>query len=104
MIDTITEQIITLAQVAEGLPRRKPGRKTHISTIYRWTTRGCRGVILESIQIGATRVTSREALQRYCERLTQIGRVKDATPQCRSRSEREQRSEAAGRSLEALKI
>ena len=65
MIDTATETILTLTEAAKRLPRRRRGRKTHLSTLYRWTGPGCRGVILEHIQIGATRATSVEALQRF---------------------------------------
>jgi hypothetical protein len=71
MIDSQSEHILTLAQAADSLPRRRRGRKTHISCLFRWTTTGCRGVVLESIQVGATRCTSREALQRFFERLSQ---------------------------------
>src|SRR5215218_9525349 len=70
MIDSASETIISLAQAADGLPRRRRGRKTHVSTLYRWATVGCRGVVLETIQIGATRCTSREALQRFFEHLS----------------------------------
>jgi Protein of unknown function (DUF1580) len=73
MIDSATEEILSLTQAAAELPRRRLGRKTHVSTLYRWTLAGCRGVILESIQIGATRATSREALQRFFERLSAPG-------------------------------
>src|SRR5262249_7167401 len=61
---------ITLAQVAAELPRRRRGRKTHISTVYRWTAFGCRGVKLRYVQIGATRCTTREWLAEFIERLT----------------------------------
>src|SRR4051794_26071708 len=77
-IEISAESVITLANAAEALPRRRGGRKTHVSTLYRWATIGCRGVQLETIQIGATRCTSREALQRFFERLslpTQAGAV-----------------------------
>jgi hypothetical protein len=70
MIDTIHESPIPFRQIANELPRRRGGRKTHVATLYRWATAGCRGVVLESIQIGGTRCTSREALQRFFERLT----------------------------------
>jgi hypothetical protein len=70
MIDSQSEDVITLAQAADGLPRRRRGRKTHVSTIYRWATAGCRGVVLETIQVGATRCTSRQAMQRFFERLS----------------------------------
>ena len=70
MIDTATESLLSLAQAAHGLPRRRRGRKTHVSTLYRWTATGCRGVLLEYVQVGSTRCTSREALQRFFGRLT----------------------------------
>jgi hypothetical protein len=36
MIDSQSEHIITLSQAANELPRRQRGRKTHVSTLYRW--------------------------------------------------------------------
>lgn len=70
-IDPNTEAPISLTAAARSLPRRRAGKKPHVSCIYRWTVSGCRGVILESIQIGGTRCTSREALARFFQRLTQ---------------------------------
>lgn len=70
MIDIHSEILITLAQAADELPRRRRGRKTHVCTLYRWTSSGCRGVVLESLQVGATRCTSREALQRFFQKLS----------------------------------
>ncbi len=70
MIDTTGESIITFSQAADELPRRRRGRKTHVSTFYRWSTAGCRGVRLETVQIGGTCCTSREALQRFFEAVT----------------------------------
>src|SRR5947209_2490630 len=61
MIDFASEDLLTLSQAADELPRRRRGRKTHVSTLYRWATAGCRGERLETVQIGATRCTSREA-------------------------------------------
>lgn len=73
MIDILNESIITLAQAAESLPRRRAGRKTSIATLYRWASRGLRGVRLETIKIGATTCTSHAALQRFFNRLTDAG-------------------------------
>jgi len=70
MIDSASETLISLADAAGELPRRRRGRRVHVSCLYRWSTAGCRGVVLESIQVGATRCTSREALQRFFERLS----------------------------------
>lgn len=74
MINSQTETLLTLSEAADSLPRRRAGRKCNKSTIYRWTSRGCRGVVLESVQIGATRCTSVEALRRFYARLTTAGR------------------------------
>jgi len=69
-IDTLTEKPLPFSQAARLIPRRRAGRKCNLATVYRWSTVGCRGVRLESIQVGGTRCTSREALQRFFERLT----------------------------------
>ncbi len=71
MIDTQAESVVTLSEAARSLPARKASRPTRTQTLYRWSTEGCRGVILETIQIGATRCTSREALQRFFNRLSE---------------------------------
>lgn len=41
-----------------------------MATLYRWSTIGCKGVVLETAQIGGTRCTSREALDRFFAALT----------------------------------
>src|SRR5271157_803864 len=102
MIDSATEEVIPLAQAAAELPRRRRGRKTHLSTLYRWASTGCRGVRLETIQIGATRCTSREALQRFFENLSDPDRTGNAPSPQRTATQRQRQSEAAGRQLEEL--
>lgn len=70
MIDPNSETLFSLADAAKLLPRRRGGKKPHVSCLYRWTAHGCRGVVLESIQVGGTRCTSKEALDRFFEALT----------------------------------
>jgi hypothetical protein len=70
LIDSTTETPISLAEAAKTVPRRCRGRKTHLSTIDRWATVGVRGIVLETLQCGGSRCTSREALQRFFERLS----------------------------------
>lgn len=72
MIDLASEQVVSLHDVPRRLPRRRGGRPVHVSCVYRWTTRGCRGLILESIQIGGTRCTSIEALTRFFDALRRV--------------------------------
>ena len=70
MIDPNQETLLSLTQTAKELPVRRGGKRAHVSCVYRWTKAGCKGVILESIQVGGTRCTSREALARFFDRLT----------------------------------
>ena len=58
------EHPLTLRQVADHLPKRN-GKKVHYSTIYRWSTKGARGRILESFLVGGIRYTTIEAVQRF---------------------------------------
>jgi hypothetical protein len=106
MIDSMNETVVTYAQASDAGPRRRKGRKIHVSTFHRWATVGCRGVVLETIQIGGTRCTSLEALQRFFERLTD---QKQSVPhnavgagRTRSQARRLRDSEAAGRELDRL--
>lgn len=83
MINPNEEQLLSLADAARNLPRRRRGKRPHISTVYRWTTHGCKGVVLDSVQIGGTRCTSHEALARFFSALTaqaDVGRRDSAEP------------------------
>ncbi len=71
MIDLLQEELLSLPDAAKSLPRRRGGRHVHPATVYSWTTRGCRSVVLESTQVGGTRCTSKEALARFFTRLTE---------------------------------
>jgi hypothetical protein len=71
MIDSTTETLISFSEASDRSPRRGRGRKIHISTFYRWATIGCRGIVLETIQVGGSRCTSVEALDRFFQRLSQ---------------------------------
>jgi hypothetical protein len=72
MISVADEQLMTLAQLAKRLPQRRNSRPVHPSTLHRWRHPGIRGIRLECIRIGAAWHSSVEALQRFCDRLTQL--------------------------------
>ena len=69
-IDTTSEELISLTEAARLLPRRRKGKRPHVATLYRWSIRGVRGVCLETVQVGGTRCTSREAIARFIDRLS----------------------------------
>jgi hypothetical protein len=79
-IDAVRETLITFREATRSLPRRRGGHPTNLSTLYRWRQMGCRGVRLEFTMVGATRCTSREALQRFFDRLTEAAESRQAGP------------------------
>jgi hypothetical protein len=96
-IDPLSETVISLTDAAQLCPRRRGGKRPHVSCIYRWTVSGCKGVVLESLQVGGTRCTSREALARFFEALTY---GPGHRPTVRSVAQRERAAAAAMRELE----
>ena len=70
MIDIENETLISLAEAAAIVPCGRKGRTPDVKTVYSWTTNGCRGVVLESVQIGGRRGTSKEAVRRFIEAMT----------------------------------
>lgn len=63
-IDIHRERLLSLAQAARLLPSRPSP-----TTMWRWCTRGIRGVRLRSVKIGRSRMTSEEALQEFVSNL-----------------------------------
>jgi hypothetical protein len=86
---------------ATRLPElQKDGRKLHPSTLYRWSKAGVRGVVLETVVLGGTRCTTREAVRRFLHKLScPIGTAPTPTP-----DQRQHRYESAERRLAASGI
>jgi len=70
-VDLRDETPLTLTEAAKVLPPLTGDRKVHVNTLRRWINRGVRGVRLEAVKLGRTLVTSREALQRFADRLSE---------------------------------
>lgn len=56
------EELLTFAEAAKVLPQRRGGAKVATSTLWRWSRRGSRGVVLRTIRVGGNVYVSREAL------------------------------------------
>jgi hypothetical protein len=80
MIDISSETVISLAEAARRLPTRRANKRVSTSCVYRWTVQGCRGVKLAWTQIGATRATSLQALQRFADELEALARREPIAP------------------------
>jgi hypothetical protein len=73
MFDIHAEHLLTMREASRLFPGSRQGRPTHVATVHRWATRGIRGIRLEAVRIGGCLYTSREAMQRFAERLTTNG-------------------------------
>jgi hypothetical protein len=109
VLDLTTENPIPLAAAAKFVPPGRNGRRTHLSTILRWVVRGARSpsgelVRLEAARLGGRWITSREALQRFAERLTPRLSDEPMSPSPRTPGQRRWASERAARELEKVGI
>jgi Protein of unknown function (DUF1580) len=104
MLDISSESTISLIQAAGLLPPGRRGRPVSLSCLLRWVLTGARGpsgerVRLEAVRLGGRWITSRQALQRFAERLTP--RIFAApAPIPRTASQRQGASERAEEELE----
>jgi hypothetical protein len=97
MIDAFTEKIILLTKAAKRLPAIYRENPPHAATLYRWASRGVRGIRLEIIRVGGRTCTSEEALARFFERLSQDPRsVAISVPDASRRTLREAELKQAG--------
>ncbi|WP_404308153.1 DUF1580 domain-containing protein [Neorhodopirellula lusitana] len=62
-LNLMTEDLIGINQVPKQLQNR-----VHVSTVWRWTNRGIKGVQLETIKLGGKTLTSQQALGRFIKR------------------------------------
>jgi Protein of unknown function (DUF1580) len=70
MIDTTREHLILPREVPKYLPK-SAGKKVSLATVYRWFQVGIAGVRLERVYIGPTAYSSKEALTRFFQRITE---------------------------------
>jgi hypothetical protein len=99
MIDISCEETFSLTDAARRLPCRRQGKRPNVATLYRWGQIGCRGIRLETINIGATKCTSVEALQRFFDALTAQSEHRPIPQTPRLTAERRKQIEAAERRL-----
>ncbi len=108
MIDVTTETLLSLPEALRLLPSGRQNKRPHISTTLRWVLTGAKApsgevVRLDAIRLGGKWITSREALQRFGDRLTpDLDRAQEPAP--RPPARRRRASEKAARQLEKLGI
>jgi hypothetical protein len=75
MPSILDENPISLEAAARVVPPARGGDRCHISTLVRWIRKGALApngsrARLEAIRLGGRWLTSRAAIQRFCEALT----------------------------------
>jgi hypothetical protein len=106
MIDLENEHTLSLTQAARDplFPPGRNGAKPTLSCILRWILNGVKGptgdrIRLEAVRLGGRWIISREAIQRFAERLTpRLGC--ETAPVPRTPTERRKASERAAKELE----
>jgi hypothetical protein len=104
VIDLFSEQAISFAEAARALPRGRRGRPVSISCLTRWRINGVRlpsgeCIRLEALRLGGRWVTTREAIQRFAERITP--NRENSTPESRTPSKRAKAISTSERKLDA---
>ena len=69
---SLSEDIRSLTNATKLLPARRGDRPPHVSCLFRWAKHGLRGVRLETLRVGGTLCTSREALERFFAGLAEL--------------------------------
>lgn len=92
MIDLDTEHVMTFPRAGASITGTVSGRPVKAPTIWRWADEGLAGVRLEACYRRGVRVTSKEALERFFDR---VAEAKTAIREERARAKREKRETAA---------
>jgi hypothetical protein len=111
MIDLANESVLTLNEIARLLPPSRRNRPVSFNCVLRWARRGLKSsstgevVKLEVIKVGGRLLSSREALQRFGERLSPPSADMPSSPtDPRTRRQRERAIERAERELDRLGV
>ena len=64
-IDPINDRLLPLREAADLFPRRRMGAKVNVATLWRWMTRGARGVVLETVRVGNQNYTTEQAVREF---------------------------------------
>ncbi len=80
---TAPSDALSLSEAAKAIPGRP-----HVSTLWRWATRGVRGVRLRTFVIGGRRFTDVAAIEEFIRRTTAASAIRcsdeTSSPNCAS--------------------
>lgn len=93
---------VPVQEVPKLLPKQANGKTVHLSTIYRWLSRGRRGVRLPSFLVGGRRYVNAQDLFDWIDRLTYEAAPPQAFNPPTPRQRRRERERARRRVEEIL--
>lgn len=77
MINATSDKIVTFTEAAKICPTLN-GKRPSTVTIWRWATKGVRGVRLEHVRVGRRMVTTEEAINTFFRDLSSVPAVERA--------------------------
>ena len=98
---SLDEQIVSLTNATKLLPARRGNRPAHVSCMFRWAKHGLRGVKLETLRVGGTICTSKQALERFFSRLAELDGPDAETARAATPARRQREIAEASRKAEA---
>jgi hypothetical protein len=103
MPSILDENPFPLETACKQIPPGRGGERCHISTLVRWISRGVLSpngsrVRLEAIRLGGRWLTSRAAIQRFCDALTPRTED-DSPPPTRTERQADRAAEQSGKRL-----
>ena len=102
--NSLLSGLIPLSEVPRRLPRRNR-KRLHTSTVFRWTSRGCKGVYLEHWRIGRGIFTTEQALMKFFAELADATNQPPTTAAPKRRPRRRVNNDARQRQIdEANKV
>ncbi len=97
MFDLLSEHRLSLTELA-----RKEG--VSVPTAWRWAQRGCKGIRIQTIQIGGRRFTTREAFARFVEATTAAANGPQPATAARTNRQRQAAIKRAEKELDSAGI
>jgi hypothetical protein len=93
------EDAMLLNEKRISFPQLASQESVNLSTVWRWSLRGCKGHVLESFNVGGKKFTTQEAFQRWLAAINGGAAIQSETPH-----QREQAVRRAERRAVELKI
>ena len=92
----MTNHLLNLPEAFE----RVSGHRPHLCTLWRWTTKGCKGVKLQIAFLGGKRMTTERWAQDFIDAVSRANMAKhEAAPPMQTPRQQERNAEKAAKKL-----